>query len=981
MFRKAACLIALVLCCTCNLYSQQWQVYRDSAEYFRQHKLTDSAIYYYELTRGSLPDDSAQSDTHIDLLTSQASLMYLGKSQYAASATLYLQARQIILGKYGKENDLYAGNAGFLGQVFYFLKKYQQAESMYLEAREIYKHLHTDQSKEYAGICNALGILYNDNAEFEKAEAAHLEARAIREKLFTRENGAYAQSCNNLAAIYWNLGQYDKAEPLAIEARDIRARVTGIPKSAYAISCINLANIYRDMGKFQQAEPLYKEARQVRENYFTKDHDDYALSCDILADLYLMMHEYEKAEPLYLEAKAIREKINSGTSFFYGQGCSSLSNLYRETGRYTEAESYALEAAKIWQGIGEMVKGDMAVNDNSLGELYFDMKRYDESEKYFLKARLYWKQNLGEEHPYFTGNSVNLARVYWNENKIPEAAGLYRSAFETQQVQARRMFSFTSEEEKQLYLKNIAGAGDEYQSFYFNKLPAGNNGQPYVISLQKRNQILSSSRQLRQSIFSSGDSALLRKYDAWTSLKKQIAALYSKGDDAPKEHMHVLMGRADSLEKELVRQSGDFKKSQSVTADWKNIRQFLKAGEAAIEFISFDMFDGRDFTDSVQYAALLLRKNDTEPVLVPLFTKSRLEKQLSLKSINPPATIGLIYGSDSLYNIIWKPLVSKLEGITKIYFAPTGLLHRVSLSGIRMPDKRYLGDKYEMSQLLTTASVTDTVSPLGGKNTRLLLYGDVSYNADTVLLRQSVSKYAVDPGITRSVNGDFETGERGVFFEPLPASAREIDAIAGLAKSDDIAVTSFKGVDANEESVKSWSGNADPLILHITTHGFFYPDPVKSARYAREQSGKAFKRSDNPLFRSGLILAGAENTWAGKPVQGVDDGVLTAYEIANMYFPHARLVTLSACETALGDIRGSEGVYGLQRAFKMAGFQYLVMSLWKVPDTETAEFMEMFYNNLFSGKSIAESFTRTQGAMRDKYRDKPFNWAAWVLVK
>jgi CHAT domain-containing protein len=113
----------------------------------------------------------------------------------------------------------------------------------------------------------------------------------------------------------------------------------------------------------------------------------------------------------------------------------------------------------------------------------------------------------------------------------------------------------------------------------------------------------------------------------------------------------------------------------------------------------------------------------------------------------------------------------------------------------------------------------------------------------------------------------------------------------------------------------------------------------------------------------------------------IDDGILTAYEVSNLYLPNTRLVVLSACETGLGDIQGSEGVYGLQRAFKMAGVQNLIMSLWKVPDVETAEFMEIFYSNLFDGKSVNNAFYLAQTQMKNKYRAEPYKWAAWILVQ
>jgi CHAT domain-containing protein len=142
----------------------------------------------------------------------------------------------------------------------------------------------------------------------------------------------------------------------------------------------------------------------------------------------------------------------------------------------------------------------------------------------------------------------------------------------------------------------------------------------------------------------------------------------------------------------------------------------------------------------------------------------------------------------------------------------------------------------------------------------------------------------------------------------------------------------------------------------------------------------SFVKNSNPLMRSGLVFAGANDVW--NEVERDDskqDGILTAYEVANLNLQNTRLVVLSACETGLGDIRGSEGVYGLQRAFKMAGSKYLIMSLWQVSDKETVEFMETFYTKLLGYKDIRKAFNETQREMCQKY--DPFYWAAFVLVE
>ena len=113
----------------------------------------------------------------------------------------------------------------------------------------------------------------------------------------------------------------------------------------------------------------------------------------------------------------------------------------------------------------------------------------------------------------------------------------------------------------------------------------------------------------------------------------------------------------------------------------------------------------------------------------------------------------------------------------------------------------------------------------------------------------------------------------------------------------------------------------------------------------------------------------------------IEDGILTAKEVSDMNLMNTELVVLSACQSGLGDVKGSEGVEGLQRGFKMAGVRYIIMSLWQVPDKETTEFMETFYDNWLGGLDIHEAFRNTQITMKNKYKDDPFKWAGFVLME
>ncbi len=168
-----------------------------------------------------------------------------------------------------------------------------------------------------------------------------------------------------------------------------------------------------------------------------------------------------------------------------------------------------------------------------------------------------------------------------------------------------------------------------------------------------------------------------------------------------------------------------------------------------------------------------------------------------------------------------------------------------------------------------------------------------------------------------------------------------------------------------------------PSTIHLATHGYFFPDQEGEGQESTDRNAQ-----EPPMVRSGLLLAGANKAWKeGVQIPGFEDGILTAFEISQLNLTNTELVVLSACETGLGDIQGSEGVFGLQRAFKMAGVRYLIMSLWQVPDFQTQDLMTTFYAKwLEQGLPIPEAFRAAQLEMRDKYQS-PYFWAGFVLVE
>ncbi len=958
-------------------YCQLWRMYSDSAKIINAREKSADAIFYYSKAKEILEKDSIYSAAYGQVCIGIADIYNLSGQQ--KQIIPFLQTAAIAIEKNaGKSNMAYALVADKLGQSYLSVSP-DDAEAYFLESMKIREARFGKESNEYATACNNLGIFYSRTGQFKKSESFHLEAKRIKEKNLPKDDPDIARSYNNLANVYWNMGDFEKAEPLALEAIRIREKNPGKGSRDYAITCMNLGNIYRDMGQNEKAEHYYTEGKNIRDSLFGKKNDDYLESSLSLANLYSITGQYERAEPLYLEVRQTRGEINKN-SFAYGLSCNNLGDLYSNLGQYEKAEKLLLEAKEIWNQLLDKENPNHAFNRNSLGQLYFAEGQYKKAESYFLEARQLWEKIIGKVHAYYIQNTNNLARIYWDMNKVSKADEFYSLASVTQYDLIGKAFQFTNENEKGLYLKNIIGASDEFYSFYYRKFSSNNASRPFNISLQNRNLILTSSQQMKQVLYNSKDTVLEKVFNEWIDLKAQLAHLYSQGT-AKTDQIKQTEEKADNKEKQLSRLSSEFAKLQKKVS-WQDIQKHLKNNEAAIEFTDFHLYNGRRWTDSVIYIALVCRKDRNEPVLVPLCEKRELDNLLNTKFENEIDAVNHFYTSADLCNLIWHPIEKYLSGIKQIYFAPAGNLFKVSFYALPLNNKTVLGEKYRLVQLNTTATVLNNRQTFIHNTDNVQLYGGIEYDADSTVLKQAASFYRDSYKSLRSLPDDLT---RGSSFRYLPGTKDEVESIEKMAVEKGVAVSVLSGIRASEESFDSLNNTSSPAVLHIATHGFFFDNPYAdvgdSLQLKFQTSGKTFRQSENPLFRAGLLFAGANNAWRGRFVNGTEDGIATAYEISNMYLPNTKLVVLSACETALGDIKGSEGVYGLQRAFKMAGVENMVMSLWKVPDKETSEFMEEFYKNLFAKKSIENAFYRAQGQMRIRYRDEPFKWAAWILVK
>lgn len=399
-----------------------------------------------------------------------------------------------------------------------------------------------------------------------------------------------------------------------------------------------------------------------------------------------------------------------------------------------------------------------------------------------------------------------------------------------------------------------------------------------------------------------------------------------------------------------------------LSCTYSDVAKFLDKGEYAIEFLRVDPVDGK----AAEYDALLLSHSSDKPLRVHLCGEEELKAALE----TPQSSL---YGieSQTLFNLVWRPLLRNIPKGSSIIYSPDGLLNMFNLD-VTSDGRVRLCDEYSVRRVSSTREVCRASTP--DRNVDAVLYGGLQYEMTESEMLERSARYRENPHTLRGLEGIDRSG-----WTHLPGSGKEVEDVSAVLSSYGHPVRTLEGMEGTEESFKSLSGNS-PLILHLATHGFYYDKGHKSDGWYYESLLLQGSGGD-PLVRSGLVLAGGQRAWLGESIPDkVEDGILLAEEIADLDLSGTKLLTLSACETALGDVT-PEGVVGLQAAFKRAGVGTMLVSLWKVDDDATREFMTVFYRSLCETGYYQDAIQAARHQMQSSSKySNPYYWAGFVII-
>ena len=927
--------------------------------------------------------DSAQIHLQelIDLLDNQsknttklyADACYQIATCYASVDSVQLAEKYYLKGKHVEVNlpsgktVKYAIGLSKIAMFYEELGKYDAAEPLYEESSSVLKQQLGDQDTLYATSLINLAILHEELGKYVQAQHNYDDALGIIEQHYGKDHLKYAEALNNKAGLLVELGKYALAEPLYQQALDVYQRELGRKSKKYLSVHNNLAILYSKMGKNEDAEKIYRIVIEVYRSIEQTKSEDYALVVNNLASLLKDRENYQEAEKLYHEALLIKQNRLGRAHPEYAISLNNLASLYKNMGKLKEAEPLFREAIEIKKNsLGES-HPEYAFSLNNLGSLYEEMKDYTQAEPLYLEALTTIKRHLGEKHPSYATTLNNLAVLYDGMGQLTKAESYYIQANQNLLYQIQYYFPYLNENSRKRFWDQNLSTG--FVAFYnFAKKRAVSNpqiiGHAYDYRLATKALLLDGTAKMRNAILNSNDTELINKYNSWLTLKNSIAQAFTLSKEELEAYgwdIQDLEQEASRLESELSRQSSHFNEAtQQQQITWRDVQRHLKEDEAAIEIIRVQSPNKQN---PIQYLCMIVKANSTaNPELVMIEDGQKLESKLIKYYHN---CIAFQIEDAYSYQNFWLPISKHLEGVNKVYVSSDGVYNQINLATMANPQTgNFLVDEK------TIHLVTNTREIIGWQETKrsnekvAYLLGHPSYKVES---DDDVMASAKTPKSSRGTRLGKWFDKTS--FDELPGTEEEIIQIAEQLQQANWELTIKLHEQAMEEELKQVS---NPTILHIATHGFFIASEDKS------QTAKGHS-SENPMLRSGVVLAGVENYYSATEKPNTEDGILTAYEATTLFLDQTDLVVLSACETGLGEVRDGEGVYGLQRAFKVAGANTILMSLWKVNDEATQKLMTYFYRNWLVTQDKREAFKQAQFQLRNEFPD-PYYWGAFIMV-
>ncbi|MFV0390059.1 MAG: CHAT domain-containing protein [Pyrinomonadaceae bacterium] len=811
-------------------------------------------------------------------------------------------------------------NDSFMATILYMVAnqysykgEYDKAEKLFKQSIAINENAHGKDNLESSVIVTELGNLYNQKADYINAEKQFLHALEIRKKFLKPNHLLISQTYNDLGTLSRERGDNAKAEFYLKRCLEIRENALASDDPRIANTLSNIADLYDDLKK---SEPLYLRSLEIREKAFGKESVDVAKIVYNMATLYIANGDYEKAE-----------------SF----GTRSLYNLEKNLGPEHPFVTLRL---------------------NLLGIVYVNREKYIDAQNAYLRAIAIREKYQGLFHPELAGTISNLAIAFALQGNIEKAIAAEKRANEIVELNISTNLGTGSEREKIQYLKtvNLVFYLSLTLNFEYSKKAAD---LAFQAVLQQKGRVLDIFSNQLNTLRKRANESNRRLLDELGKKNEQLSSLLVSGTNGStisdyQAKVKQLTDEKEWLEGEISRRASTyFEKSKIVEVN--EIQSKLPENSALVEFYAYPPVKFKESMNlknrrSVQtrYAVFILQSNGAVHSIDLGETREINDLIISFRnSLQDSKSIDVTRTSNALFQKIIAPIQEALDSTTQLLISPDDQLNLIPFEALIDSSGKYLVEKYSISYLSSGRDLLRIQNERPNNNPALII-ANPNFGES-----QTAKQNNAEQPLQAKRNVNVAKNLRDTYFAPLSGTELEGRNIKNLLTDANFLVGDEATKDAILE-VKS------PNILHIATHGFFIKGNSES------------DETDNPLLRSGLAFAGANQH------QG-NNGILTALEGSGLNLFGTKLVVLSACGTGLGEVQTGEGVFGLRRSFVLAGTDSLVISLWSVSDYITRELMTNYYKNLKAGFGRAESLRRAQlQFIKNPRRNHPFYWASFI---
>jgi CHAT domain-containing protein len=956
--------------------------------------------------------------TNTTFTCSSLASIYLEMGDYAKAEQLLTRALRICEKNLVPNHPQISSVCSRLGSLHQSMGNQAKAREFYERSMEISQNrADPNGGGAEALVTQAKAFLTATN--YVAAELFQIRALEMTEKTKGANDSSTADRLRELAWLYVQSRNYAKAEPLLVRALKIaedcskptqpsHGRVfvpSYLPRFATCEALGHLATVYELMGEYSKAESLLIRALEPLEH--SAAVSGMSSSCSVqwagqLASVYKKMGSASKSEVLFERARVcflnLEPEMDSETA------CTLMGNAYRGIGDYAKAAVFFRQALKYCDDDPEVDRSDMEEVLKHVIDI--SVKTGDRSLAMSLLQRSIGDLKKKAKTGTRSADYIDLCRVFSylaiDAGCTAEASIIANLAVDAQEKNLNNILSFTSEQQRTTFQDN---------SDHFTLLATLGQAVPLAQTVLRCKSIVLDSLLEDRLVAEVGQDPTQREeVDRLTSAKQQLMHFtLNNADETGKKARQKRMAKEKELSAEVEQIEAELAKRfvglgrarRALRVTVQKVQHAMGQGQALIEFLRFSNYIGKetctgsfldygtfphqstyyDYEEIMEdrYGAVVILP-DGQPTWVLLGNAGEIEKTLSLyqKCVRDPVTSDqtLSVVLQTLYRQIWTPVCKQLPpDIKTVILSPDAELNFLSFATLLAPDNKFLCEKYSIRHV---ASGRDLLLDFKSvSQAPLEIYANPDFNAQ--------------PGspASPSSSGSLAVAMRSLDMReisslslpPLPGTQQEGMALAAQFKKAGVQAELFLGKQATEAQLRRINS---PRILHLATHGFFLPDAksegpaananVRGMSVAAEGEGDPASLAytsqpqtvapKNPMHRSGLALAGAQQTfsaWARGEVPPTDnDGIVTAEEVGGMKLTGTWLVVLSACETGVGEARAGEGVLGLRRGFIQAGAKNLLMTLWPVADEETVKLMTDFYAAAQSTGNAPEALANMQ---------------------